>query len=104
MKYLPVVCLVSALALSSCSSSAQGNNHWHIDSVGPRVEQALLGHQNADGYELVYNVRQDMGDIGVTLKRHLMHDNPSNPLLPQSSKPAPKPELPDRDFSTRTIK
>ena len=104
MKYLSAVCLVSALCLSSCSSSPQANNHWHIDSVGPRIEKAFMGHQNADEFELARNVHADLGDIGVSLKRHLMHDNPSNPLLPQSSRPSPKPQLPDREFSTRTIK
>ena len=104
MKYLSAVCLVSALALSSCSSSPQANNHWHIDSVGPRVEQTFFGHQTQSGGELAGYVGQDFGSIGVTLKRHLMHDNPSNPLLPQSTKPAPKPQLPDREFTTRTIK
>jgi len=94
-----LVCLVSALAFSSCASSTQANNHWHIDSIGPRVDEAFLGHQPVDGAEYYRQVRDDMASILVTLQRHLLNDNPTNPLLPRSSRPAPKPELPDRVFT-----
>ena len=103
MKYLSLVCLVSALSLSSCATSPQAHNHWHIDSTGPRVGLMFLGHESNDGYELSSQIGGDMSDIGLTLKRHLMHDNPSNPLLPHSTKPAPKPQLPDREFTTHSV-
>jgi len=100
MKHLTLACLVSALALSSCTTTHQAHNHWHIDSIGPRMGQMFLGHESRDGVELVNQVGGDVSSMSETLKRHLMHDNSGNPLLPHSSKPSPKPELPDREFTT----
>lgn len=104
MKYLSLVCLVSALTLSSCATSPQAHNHWHIDSIGPRISLMFMGHESDDGYMLMRHMGNDASDIGTTLQRHLMHDNPSNPLLPHSTKPAPKPTLPDREFTTHTTR
>jgi hypothetical protein len=96
------LCALAALSLGACRTpTLQQSNHWRIDSIGPRVSYHFFGYVGerdgpVGGYE-----KRELKSIGLTLRRHLLNDNPSNPLQRSglgrtdwrpSQKPPPWPE------------
>jgi hypothetical protein len=76
---------------ASCSSPAYENNHWHINSVPSRFSYHFFGYRQSNDGPYLQKASGDLDDMGRTARRHLIHANPENPLLPQ---PAPKPYRP----------
>jgi len=80
MKKLHVALLCGAL-LSGCASRGPAMDHWNLGSVGARASKSFLGYRaDLDGS---YRERQwqDKRDISLTLRRHLLSNNPDNPFV-----------------------
>lgn len=67
--------------LCGCRSGAgDPASHWNIDSVPGRITKHFTGYRGAvDGSYLDYQ-DQKKRDIGRTLRRHFLNDNPDNPF------------------------
>jgi len=101
MKRLTLLSLVLLAATSACTTPAYENNHWHFNSVGPRVTHQFLGYrQSRDGAYLT-KLESDLGEASLTLRRHFMNDNPQNPLMPQVARPPYRPQPPKVEFEVR---
>ncbi len=92
--------LVLSSLLASCRSGA-GNpdSHWNIDSVDNRIVKQFTGYRGSiDGTYLEYQ-RQKKNDLNLTLKRHFLGVNPTNPFQTADSNltspNAPYGPLPD---------
>jgi hypothetical protein len=86
------------LALSSCTSPAYENNHWHITNIAPRVGYHFFGYRSSVDGSYFSKLGRDGGSVGLTVRRHFVGDNPNNPLLPQPT-PAPyRPHPPQVEF------
>ncbi|HED66990.1 MAG TPA: hypothetical protein ENJ09_15720 [Planctomycetes bacterium] len=73
--------LLLAGLLSGCRSGAgDPSSHWNIDSVDNRIVKHFTGYRGPmDGSYLEYQ-DQKKRDIGKTLRRHFLNDNPDNPF------------------------
>jgi hypothetical protein len=90
--------LGGSIAFAGCASPEFEHNHWHINSVSGRIGYHVFGYESQRGGYLG-QVMDDQRHSLLTLRRHLLNDNPDNPLLPQPT-PAPyRPEPPDVEFS-----
>jgi hypothetical protein len=73
--------LALCTALAGCRSQPTSYPHWSNRSIGPRVSRQALGYDpTQDGDYLPY-LEKDMDALGLTLRRHLLGDNPDNPLI-----------------------
>lgn len=98
MKRVPLFALALVAALTGCqSATSTQNNHWHVDSIGPRVAYHAFGYRSDEGSYLD-RLRADRRALSVTLQRHILSDNPYNPLLPQPRTPPYQPAPPDVEF------
>jgi hypothetical protein len=62
-----------------------------MNSIAPRTSYHFLGYRaDVDG-DYLNRLCDDGCDFAVTLRRHLLNDNPENPRMPQ---PVPTPYLP----------
>ncbi|MAB78951.1 MAG: hypothetical protein CMJ89_06290 [Planctomycetes bacterium] len=67
-------------AVGCQSSSPELDNHWNIESVGPRVFRHLTGYrEDLDGDFPSFQYGQKK-DINLTLRRHFLNNNPKNPM------------------------
>lgn len=94
---------LGALALlglfgASCSSPAYENNHWHINSVPPRISYNFFGYRQSNDGPYLHKLGSDVSDMGRTLRRHLIGANPENPLLPQPQAKPYRPTPPAVEF------
>jgi hypothetical protein len=94
----PLAVLGLALGTASCNTSANANNHWHVDNVGTRMSYHFTGDLLANDRIFKEEAQRDVGDVGLTLSRHLMNDDPYNPLLPSNARPVPPPTAPEGEF------
>ena len=101
MKRFTLGSLVLVALASACTTPAYETNHWHFNSVGPRMTHTFLGYrQSRDGAYLTH-LRSDADAAALTLRRHFMNDNPGNPLLPQVARPPYRPEPPKVEFEVK---
>ena len=89
---------VLALLAPSCSTPAYENNHWHLNHIAPRVGYHFFGYRPSVDGPYTEKLWSDVGDIGLTLRRHLVGDNPENPLLPRPTSSPYRPQPPDVEF------
>ncbi|MBM3991555.1 MAG: hypothetical protein FJ298_11180 [Planctomycetes bacterium] len=94
---------LGALALlglfgASCSAPAYENNHWHLNSVPARISYHAAGYRQSQDGPYLQKVCADMDSVTSTLRRHLVHANEGNPLLPQEPLKAYRPEPPKLEF------
>lgn len=101
MKRLTLGSLALVAALSSCTTPAYENNHWHFNSVGPRITHQFVGYRQSRDGEFLNMVSRDGQSAFVTLRRHFMNDNPNNPLLPQPARPPYRPQPPQVEFEVK---
>ena len=100
MKRLPISALaLLAVLATGCTTPAYENNHWHINSVGPRISYHFLGYtQSTDGaYSDLLLSQGD--DILLTVRRHMLNNNPENPFTPLPVQPPYRPTPPDVEFT-----
>ena len=72
------------LGTSSCvSRNPNVANHWSFESVETSLRTHFLGHASSDSNALRDAYMSDAENVLKTLGRHMMHENPDNPLLPQ---------------------
>ena len=95
----------AALALTSllttgCTTPSMERNHWEFDSVGPRVTHQFLGYQASEDGRYWERLRYDASGVGLTLRRHFLNDDPTNPMQPRSGKRTERPQPPNVTFTT----
>ncbi len=99
MKRMSLGALAAFVLLAqSCTTPAYENNHWHINHVAPRVGYHFFGYRPSSDGPFFSKIGSDMGDVGVTLRRHFVGDNPDNPLLPHGTIPPYRPQPPKTEF------
>lgn len=101
MKRLTLGSLVLIALTSACTTPAFENNHWHFNSVGPRMTHQFLGYRQSRDGGYSDRVSQDMSDARLTIRRHFVNDNPSNPMLPQPARPPYRPKPPQVEFTVK---
>lgn len=101
MKRLTLGSLVLIALTSACTTPAYENNHWHFNSVGPRMTHQFFGYRQSRDGSYLNRVGQDTSDALLTLRRHFVNDNPSNPMLPQPARPPYRPQPPDVEFAVK---
>ena len=67
------------------SRNPNWNNHWSFESVETSVRKHVFGHASSDENALRDAYYADYENIVKTFSRHVMNDNPDNPLLPHAS-------------------
>jgi len=71
-------------ALGSCSTTPEPyDDHWNIGSLEPRLAYHFLSYNPvlADTYR--DHEWREKQDINLTLRRHLLNNNPENPFEPE---------------------
>lgn len=79
---LPLLSLgLASLLLGACSSPTGAYaSHWNPESVGERLEYHFLGVPPQSGIGIVEHTVQESDAIILTIRRHILNDNPTNPL------------------------
>jgi len=84
MKSLSLAALPAiGLLLGSCTSTpGEYDNHWNVQGLQPRLAYHFLSYKPhlADTYR--DHQWQQKQDINLTLRRHLLNNNPLNPFQP----------------------
>ncbi len=87
--------LLATLAFAvapGCSSPSKADDHWNIDSVGPRVVYAFTGYEADDWKNYREFAWSKKANINRTIQRHLLNWNPDNPNQPiDESRWEPRP-------------
>ncbi len=77
---LSVLFGTSLLALfAACHTTDTRYNHWRLEGLTPRVAYHLLSYDTNSGIPYRRHASQQRSDIDMTLRRHLLNDNPLNP-------------------------
>lgn len=87
MKLLPSLLLAALPSLAACRTDpVQYNNHWRVDSVPTSLTRHFLNGYNPheDGSYRDFQWR-NKEDINVTIFRHVLNRNPTNPMEPEVS-------------------
>jgi hypothetical protein len=101
MKRLTLGSLVLLALTSACTTPAYETNHWHFNSVGPRMTYQFFGYRQSRDGDYASFLARDMSAAGTTFRRHLVNDNPTNPLMPRATKPPYRPEPPKVEFEVK---
>ena len=79
--------LAICVALTACQASGpdswqtkRSSSHWNAGSAGESTSLAFLGANSGTNEDIATHTRNNSGDIALTLRRHLLNDNPDNPL------------------------
>jgi len=92
--------LLGVLA-TGCTTPAYENNHWHINNIAPRISYHFAGYRQSEDGPYGHKLCNDTDDVLMTLRRHLIHNNPENPLTPVPT-PAPyRPQPPQVEFEVK---
>jgi len=76
-----------ALGASGCvSRNANVANHWSLESAETSIRQHIFGHASSDANALRDAYYADLENVVKTFSRHVMNENPDNPLLPRSQR------------------
>ena len=96
-----LIAVAIAVSLTSCVSTRNESNHWNPDFVAGQVTYQFLGYQEDIDGTYRQKLARDWNGIGLTLRRHLFHDNPSNPLQPGDKQVAFRPDPPAVEFQIK---
>jgi hypothetical protein len=76
--------LAGALLIGSACRTAPEDpmyySHWNIGSLGPRAQYNFLGYDPQSDHSVWEHEAEKAEGIALTLRRHLLNDNPYNPL------------------------
>jgi hypothetical protein len=74
--------LLAALALlGSCASTDPTyNSHWNAGSAGSSAVKAFSSYDDSEDSSHWDHENSNAADIALTVRRHMMNDNPDNPL------------------------
>jgi hypothetical protein len=78
--------LAAGLLASACASNTgdQINDHWQMSSIYPRVVRAASGYDPSRTATYSEYRSNQWSDFGLTLQRHILAYNPTNPFQVQS--------------------
>jgi hypothetical protein len=99
MKRSPLLVAAAVLALfASCYTADTRYNHWRLEGLTPRVAYHFLRYDTNSGVPYYEHANQQRQDINLTIRRHLLNDNPYNPFQRKSAWHPPQKQfspLPD---------
>lgn len=98
MKLSLVAACAAACLLAGCYTTGMESNHWHSNSVGPRIAYHFFGYDRTMDGDYSNRFGDDMSSIGLTLRRHFLNDDPENPLISQPPKKPYRPQPPTVEF------
>ena len=70
--------LAGLVLLAGCATRPA--THWNASSVGERLEYHFLGIEPQSGIGVIEQVTNDADAFTLTVRRHILNDNPHNPL------------------------
>ena len=79
---LPLLSLgLASLLLGACASpTGSYASHWNPESVGERLQYHFLGLPPQSGVGIKEHTLSESEALILTVRRHLLNDNPTNPL------------------------
>ena len=72
--------LLVALLATGCKSTTSYYSHWSTKSLGPRISYQFAGYDPTKDGDYVDVLSRDGQSVGLTLQRHLLCNDPKNPL------------------------
>ena len=73
--------LASALVLGACASSNPDyTSHWNAGYAGESAEHTFTGFDSEVDDSRYQHASDGAASIALTIRRHVMNDNPNNPL------------------------
>lgn len=98
MKLKLLALFAGSALLTACASNEPAENHWNLQTLGPRMSKHFLGYRaDIDGDYRTHQWKQKK-DINLTLRRHFLNNNPENPFQapdPNRLERGPHSILPD---------
>ena len=70
----------SLVFFASCQTTDPSYNHWNMSGLVPRMAYHLLSYDTTKGVPYYKHVQEQRESINMTLRRHLLNDNPENPF------------------------
>ena len=104
MKLTLLAAALAASVFAGCQTPGMENNHWHVSSVGPRVAYHFFGYDQTMDGDYSNRLHADMSSIGLTVRRHLLNDDPYNPLVPHPPIKPFRPQPPSVEFEVANNK
>jgi hypothetical protein len=95
------VCAALAALLSACVTQKAPTTHWSPDFVSEMVGYQFLGYQEEVEGQYSQQLKQDWNHIGLTLRRHLLNDNPTHPLQSGDKQVIARPQAPKVEFALK---
>lgn len=76
--------LTALLALPLFLGACQANDplydsHWNVGSLGDRASYHLLGYDDSRGKTILEHEQEVAESLAISLRRHFLNDNPTNP-------------------------
>lgn len=84
----PLRVLIGAATLvffASCQTSDPRYNHWNFSGLTPRIAYHLLSYDTEAGIPFYKHAMNQRSSINMTLRRHVLGDNPENPFRRQNA-------------------
>lgn len=100
MKFTALAALAALACTAGCSSTTE-ENHWRLTSIPPRVGYHFVGYEPQEDGSYMNRLRDDTGDLWLSLERHFWLGNPNNPRKLHSTPKPPKPQPPDVEFKVK---
>ncbi|MFT5286085.1 MAG: hypothetical protein ACI8TQ_002253 [Planctomycetota bacterium] len=71
---------VSLVFFASCHTTDPSYNHWNMTGLAPRMAYHFLSYDTNKGIPYYEHAMEQRNSINMTLRRHLLNDNPENPF------------------------
>ena len=65
---------------ASCQTTDTRYNHWNFSGLTPRIAYHVLSYDTNGGVPYYQHVNDQRSSINLTVRRHLIGDNPENPF------------------------
>jgi hypothetical protein len=98
MKLTLIAVAAATCLFAGCQTPGLEDNHWHVSSVGPDIAYYFFGYNETMDGSYGNRFGMDMSSIGLTFRRHVLNDNPYNPLEPEPAHAPYRPEPPNVEF------
>jgi hypothetical protein len=85
VKSLLLLLATAGLFASCASSPGRYDNHWNVGGLAPRLAYHGLSYKPHLSESYRDHERSQKESINLTLRRHLLNNNPDNPFQPEDS-------------------
>ncbi len=76
-----IALIALALPLFASCKSTGGGQHWKVDSLAPRMVHHVMGYDVDRGESYTSFSKRNRQHINLTIRRHLLNENPNNPFV-----------------------